>query len=81
MRTDRGQRSGLIVSYGEYVPSQDTVDFDSFIARAEHRARLYVDAVKEQGEELRIVRREWNCLDTGKAAKPFLAHVDLSFEP
>ena len=80
MRTDRRQPSVLIVSYGEYVPSQDDVDFDSVIARAENRARSYVDVVKDEGEDLRIARREWNCLDTGKAGKPFLAHVDLSFQ-
>ena len=80
MRTDRDQSSALIVSYGEYVPSRDDVDFDSVIARAEDRARSYVDAVKDDGEELSLARREWNCLDTGKSAKPFLAHVDLSFE-
>ena len=79
MRSDRGQPSALTVSYGEYVPSPDDVDVDGVIARAENRARSYLEAVGAADEQLRIARRDWNCLETGKSAKPFLAHVDLLF--
>jgi hypothetical protein len=77
MRTDRSQPSVLMVSYGEYVPSRD-VDFTSVVARGETRARFCLDVVAA-GEPLRVARRDWNCLDTGKSSKPFLAHVDLLF--
>lgn len=80
MRTDRSQPSVLIVSYGEYVPARDDVDFASLSARADDRARSYIDVVATEGEQLSVAQRDWNCLDTGKAAKPFLAHVNLLFE-
>jgi len=79
MRRDRTRPSVLTVSYGEYVPTRDNVDFDSLVARAEHRTRVYLDVVSDAGEQLRMSQREWNCIDTGKVAKPFLAHVDLQF--
>ena len=79
MRTDRSQMSALNVSYGEYVPSREDIDVSAVVARAEDRARFYLDAVGAAGEPLRIARCDWNCLDTGKSAKPFLAHVDLLF--
>ena len=79
MRKDRSQASQLLVSYGEYVPSRDAVDMDGVVARAETRARFYLEAVGATGEQLRIASRYSNCLDTGKVAKPFLAHVDLLF--
>ena len=79
MRKDRARSSVLTVSYGEYVPFRDGVDFDSIIARAESRARMYLDVVKDETEQLALAQRTWNCIDTGKAAKPFLAHVDLQF--
>ena len=79
MRKDRSEASALTVSYGEYVPSRDGFDMDSVVARAETRARFYLEAVGAADEQLRIARRDWNCLDTGKSSKPFLAHVDLMF--
>jgi hypothetical protein len=79
MRADRSQASALTVSYGEYVRSREDVDVSAVGARAEDRARFYLDVVGTAGEQLRIARCDWNCLDTGKAAKPFLAHVDLVF--
>jgi hypothetical protein len=79
MRQDRSQASVLTVSYGEYVPSPDDVDVDGVIARAEDRARSYLEVVGAADEQLRIAKRDWNCLETGKSAKPFLAYVDLLF--
>ena len=79
MRQDRGQSSVLIVSYGEYVPSKESVDENSVVARAEDRARSYLEAIGAADEQLRVVRRDCNCLETGKSTKPFLAHVDLLF--
>lgn len=70
----------MTISYGEYVSSPDEVDFDAAIVRAEHRARMYIDLVKDDGEQLEIAQREWRCLDTGKSAKPFLTHVNLVFK-
>ena len=79
MRSDRSQPSALTVSYGEYVPSKDGVDVNSVVARADDRARSYLEVVGAANEQLHVARRDWNCLDTGKSAKPFLAHVDLLF--
>jgi hypothetical protein len=79
-RLDRASAAVMTISYGEYVSSPDEVDFDAVIVRAEHRARMYVDLVKDDGEQLEIAQREWRCLDTGKSAKPFLTHVNLVFK-
>ena len=79
MRRERSQRSVLTVSYGEYVPSKEHLDVTSVVARAEDRARSYLEVVGVANEQLQVTRRDWNCLDTGKSAKPFLAHVDLLF--
>ena len=79
MRSDRSQPSALTVSYGEYMQSPDDVDVDDVVTRAEDRARSYLEVVGLADEALRIVRRDWNRLETGKSAKPFLAHVDLLF--
>lgn len=79
VRRDRASSSVLTISYGEYVSSPDAVDFDAAIVRAEHRARMYIDLVADEGESLEIAQREWRCLDTGKSAKPFLTHINLVF--
>jgi len=79
MRLDRTSTALLTVSYGEYVPSPDEMDVDSAIARAKHRADMYIELVKDEGEHLAIAQCEWRCLDTGKAAKPYLTHVNLVF--
>jgi hypothetical protein len=63
----------------EYVASPADVVMDAVVARAEGRARFYLEVAGAADEQLRIVRRDWNCLETGKSAKPFLAHVDLLF--
>lgn len=79
VRRDRASSSVLTISYGEYVSSPDAVDFESAIMRAEHRARMYIDLVADEGESLEIAQREWRCLDTGKSAKHFLTHINLVF--
>jgi len=79
MRLDRAAAALMTVSYGEYVDSPDVVDFDAAMARAEHRARTYIRHVAADDEHLEITGRDWTCLDTGKSAKPFLAHVNLVF--
>ncbi len=70
----------LTVSYGEYVFAREGVDVDALTARALQRARSYFD-LTEPGVDMTFVRREWACLETGKAARPFLAHVALYFDP
>jgi hypothetical protein len=54
--------------------------FNALTARALHRARSYFD-LTEPGVDMTIVRREWACLQTGKTARPLLAHVTLNFDP
>jgi hypothetical protein len=49
------RRNIVTVSYGEYVPSCEDVDFEPFVRRAEHRAKV-------QFGERRIIRREWWCV-------------------
>lgn len=65
-RSDPTQPTFLTISYGEYVPSRDGLDFTSLVARAEDRARAYLDVVRGDGEELRLAGREWTCLVTDK---------------
>lgn len=81
MRTDRTQPSDLTVSYGEYVPSRDGLDYKALVGRAEDRARAYVEVVADHGEELTVSHRDWTCLDTGKPSKPLLGFVSLLFRP
>ena len=49
-------------------------------ARALQRARSYID-LTEPGVDMTLVHEEWACLETGKTARPLLAHVTLSFDP
>jgi hypothetical protein len=43
------------------------------------RARWYF-GLTEPNVEMRVARQEWACLDTGKTAKPLLAHVTMFFD-
>jgi hypothetical protein len=79
MRNDRSDACDVTISYGEYAPSPDTIDAAELVGRAEARARAYLHAVGGDEDQLRLIRRDWNCLATGKSAKPFLAHVTLLF--
>ena len=78
MRTSVDEASQLTVSYGEYVSARDGVDVDALMARALRRAQWYFD-LTEPNVVMTLRRQEWACLDTGKAAKPFLAHVTMYF--
>lgn len=81
MRSDRTQPSILTVSYGEYVPSRDGLDYSGLVERADDRARAYIEVVAGPGEELSVSHRDWTCLDTGKTSKPHLGFVSLLFRP
>ena len=78
MRTSVDEASQLTVSYGEYVSTRDGLDVDALVARALRRAQWYF-GLTEPNVELTLARQEWACTDTGKAAKPFLAHVTMYF--
>lgn len=78
MRTSVDEASQLTVSYGEYVPVRDGLDVDALMARALRRAQWYFD-LTEPNVVMTVSRQEWACLDTGKTAKPFLAHVTMYF--
>jgi hypothetical protein len=80
MRSSVNEPAVLTVSYGEYVFARTDVDVDALTARALQRARSYFD-LTEPGVDTTFVRREWACLETGKAARPLLAHVTLYFDP
>jgi hypothetical protein len=79
MRTSVDEASQLTVSYGEYVSARDGLDVDALMARALRRAQWYFD-LTEPNVVTTLSRQEWACLDTGKTAKPFLAHVTMSFD-
>ena len=66
-------RSICNLSYGEYISTYDGLDFEPIVRRAEQRARFIAD------RSLSIVRRTWQCLETGKASRPLMAHVDIYF--
>lgn len=78
MRTSVDEASQLTVSYGEYVSTRDGLDVDALVARALRRAQWYFD-LTEPNAVMTLSRQEWACLDTGKTAKPFLAHVTMYF--
>jgi hypothetical protein len=79
MRTSVNEASQLTVSYGEYVSARDSLDIDALMARALRRAQWYF-ALTEPNVAMTLSHREWACLDTGKTAKPLLAHVTLYFD-
>jgi hypothetical protein len=78
MRTSVDEASQLTVSYGEYVSARHGLDVDALMARALRRAQWYF-GLTEPNVDMTLARKEWACLDTGKAAKPFLAHVTMYF--
>ena len=80
MRHSVDEPSVLTVSYGEYVSACKQIDVDALTARALHRARSYFD-LTEPGVDMTLVHQEWACLETGKIARPLLAHVTLNFDP
>lgn len=80
MRRSVDEPAVLTVSYGEYVTACEGIDVDALTARALHRAKSYVD-LTEPGVDMTFVRREWACTETGKTARPLLAHVTLFFDP
>lgn len=68
------------VSYGEYIPHRDGIDFAPIVQRAEHRARRHFESLEDTSvETFTIIRRDWTCLETGKSAHPWLAHVNIYF--
>jgi hypothetical protein len=77
-----GEGSILTLSYGEYISPSGGIDFAPMVRRAEHRARLYHESLagRADGSVFRIIRREWRCIETGKAARPLMAHVDVYFD-
>jgi len=79
MRTSVDEASLLTVSYGEYVSGCDGLDVDALMARALRRAQWYF-GLTEPNVVMTLSRQEWACLDTGKSAKPFLAHVTMYFD-
>lgn len=78
MRTSVDEVSQLTVSYGEYAFACEGLDIDALMARALRRAQWYFD-LTEPNVAMTLSRQEWACLDTGKTAKPFLAHVTMYF--
>ena len=53
------------VSYGEYVPSTRTIDFEPFVQRAESLARFHGRLLSQEGS-IEILRREWFCIEDSK---------------
>jgi hypothetical protein len=79
MRTSVDEASQLTVSYGEYVFAREGIDRDALMACGLRRARWYF-GLTAPDIDMMLVRQEWACVDTGKSAKPFLAHVTMYFD-
>lgn len=79
MRNSVDEPAVLTVSYGEYVSACKDIDVDALTARALRRARSYID-LTDPGADMTLVRQEWACLETGKTARPLLAHVTMQFD-
>ena len=79
MRSSVDEASQLTVSYGEYVFAREGLDVDALMARALRRAQWYF-GLTEPNVDMTLARQEWACTDTGKTAKPFLAHVTMYFD-
>lgn len=47
-----------MISYGEYVPALEGLDFEPFLERAEDRAR-FCRRTSDPSAPFRILRREW----------------------
>lgn len=78
MRTSVDEASVVTVSYGEYVFAREGLDVGALMSRALRRGRSYFD-LTEPGVEMSLVGQEWECLETGKTSRPFLAHVTMQF--
>ena len=78
MRSSVDEASRMTVSYGEYVFAREGLDVDALMARALRRAQWYF-GLTEPNVDMTLARQEWACLDTGKTAKPLLAHVTMYF--
>ena len=65
---DSADDDDLLFSYGEYVPSSETIDFEPFAHKAETMARSHY------GPDLRVVQRDCFC-----ATHPNVAVVHLVF--
>jgi hypothetical protein len=79
MRTSVDDASRLTVSYGEYVSTREGIDVDGLRARGLRRAVWYF-GLTEPNVDITLSRQEWACLDTGRTAKPLLAHVTMYFD-
>jgi hypothetical protein len=53
-----GSGRDCMLSYGEYVPALEGLDFEPFLDRAEDRARFY-HRTSDPDAPFRILRREW----------------------
>lgn len=82
IRDSKSQSSSIVtISYGEYVPTCGGIDFEPFVRRAGRRARFHYDSLVQGDADGRfsVVRREWTCIETGKASNPTLASVNIYF--
>jgi hypothetical protein len=56
----------ITLSYGEYTPPTEDVNFEPFVQRAENLAKFHCRLFKGQNHSqkaaLEIVRREWSCI-------------------
>lgn len=53
--------SDTTLSYGEYVPSTQGINFAPIVQRAESRARFHA-RLHSQEDSVEILRREWFCI-------------------
>ena len=54
-----GTASDCMLSYGEYVPALDGLDFEPSLERAESRARFHYESLASPKAPFTIERREW----------------------
>lgn len=64
-RDESEARSGVfLISYGEYLPSSDRIDYQPFLERAESLAGFHVPFLDRHAlgaSAVRVIRREWFC--------------------
>jgi hypothetical protein len=63
-----------MLSYGEYVPNAEGLNYEPFVRRAEERARFSLRVSQKGARPLRVIRRQWFC-----ATNPDIAVVHVYF--
>ena len=73
----------ITISYGEYVPACEGVDFAPIVERAERVARFHYQTLgpRDRAADVpfEILRSDWTCLSTNKVVDPNIVTVHVYF--